>query len=83
MVRDLNFKIDIVGVPTVREDDGLACSSRNEYLNAEERKQAPVLRRALLAAEERAKAGEKSAKTIVDLARTTIGAGVAGADRLC
>jgi pantoate--beta-alanine ligase len=73
MVRDLNFKIDIVGVPTVREDDGLACSSRNRYLNAEERKQATVLRRALLTGAERAKAGEKSAKIIVDLARTTIG----------
>jgi pantoate--beta-alanine ligase len=74
MVRDLNFKIDIVGVPTLRDDDGLACSSRNQYLNAEERKQATVLRRALLAAAERAKAGEKTAKIIVDLARTTIAA---------
>jgi pantoate--beta-alanine ligase len=73
MVRDLNFGIDIVGVPTVREEDGLACSSRNQYLNAEERKQAAILGQALLAAEERAKAGEKSAKVIVDLARTTIG----------
>ena len=73
MVQDLNFRIDIVGVPTVREDDGLACSSRNQYLNAEERKQATVLRRALLAAAERAKAGEKAAKIIVDLARATIG----------
>jgi pantoate--beta-alanine ligase len=74
MVRDLNFRIDIVGVPTVREDDGLACSSRNQYLNLEERKQATVLRRALLVAAERAKAGEKAAKIIIDLARTTIGA---------
>ena len=73
MVRDLNFKIEIVGVPTVREDDGLACSSRNEYLNAEERKQAPVLRRALLAAEERVKTGERSAKAIIDLIRKMIG----------
>jgi pantoate--beta-alanine ligase len=72
MVRDLNYKIDIVGMPTIREDDGLACSSRNQYLNAEERKQAPVLRRALLAAAERAKAGEKSAKAIVDLVRKQI-----------
>jgi pantoate--beta-alanine ligase len=74
MVRDLNFRIDIVGVPTVREDDGLACSSRNQYLKVEERKQATVLRRALLVAAERAKAGEKAAEIIVDLARTTIGA---------
>ena len=73
MVRDLNFKIEIVGVPTVREDDGLACSSRNQYLNADERKQATVLRRVLLAAADRAKAGEESAKRIVDLARTAIG----------
>jgi pantoate--beta-alanine ligase len=72
MVRDLNFKIDIVAVPTIREGDGLAFSSRNKYLNLEERKQAPVLRRALLAAAEKAKAGEKSAKAIVDLARRVI-----------
>src|SRR5213079_416557 len=73
MVRDLNFKIEIVAVPTIREGDGLACSSRNEYLNLEERKQAAVLRRALLAAAEKAKAGEQSAKAIIDLARQMIG----------
>ena len=69
MMRDLNYKIDIVGVPTVREDDGLAFSSRNQYLNGEERKQAPILRQALLAA---GKSGKKSAKEIVDLAREMI-----------
>jgi pantoate--beta-alanine ligase len=69
MVRDLSYKIDIVAVPTVREVDGLACSSRNAYLNAEERKQAAVLRKALLAAKS---SGRKSAKEIVDLARKTI-----------
>ena len=72
MVHDLNFKIDIVAVPTIREGDGLAFSSRNEYLNLEERKQAPVLRRALLAAAEKAKTGEKSGKLIVGLARNVI-----------
>jgi len=69
IVRDLNYKIDIVAVPTVREADGLACSSRNVYLNAEERKQAAVLRKALLAAKD---SGKKSAKDIVGLTRTII-----------
>jgi pantoate--beta-alanine ligase len=62
MVRDLNFKIDIVAVPTVREEDGLACSSRNQYLNGEERKQATVLYKALRAA---ASTGKKPAEELV------------------
>src|SRR2546423_7314370 len=70
MVRDLNYKIDIVAVPTVRDEDELACSSRNAYLNSEERKQAAVLRKALLAAKD---SGKKSAKEIVDLTRKIIG----------
>jgi pantoate--beta-alanine ligase len=70
MVRDLNFKIDIIAVPTMREQDGLACSSRNEHLNAEERKQAAVLYKGLLAA---ADAGKKSARDVVDLVRKVIG----------
>ena len=69
MVRDLNYKIDIVAVPTVREDDGLACSSRNVYLNAQEREQAAILRKVLLDAK---KSEKKSAKNIVDLVRATI-----------
>jgi pantoate--beta-alanine ligase len=69
MVRDLNFKTEIIAVPTMREEDGLACSSRNQYLNIEERKQAPVLHRALLAA---ANGGNKSAREIVDLVSKVI-----------
>src|SRR5882724_2833410 len=69
MVRDLNFKIDIVAVPTVREDDGLACSSRNQYLNGEERNQASVLYKALQAA---ANSGKKSASEIVAVGRKVI-----------
>jgi len=49
MVRDLDFGLDIVGVPTVREDDGLALSSRNVYLDPEQRVRAGVLSRALAA----------------------------------
>lgn len=69
MVRDLNYKVDIVAVPTVREEDGLAFSSRNAYLNSEERKQAAVLRKALLAAKD---SGRKSVNEIVVRARKMI-----------
>ena len=69
MVRDLNFRINIISMPTMREVDGLACSSRNQYLNDEERKQAAVLFKALHAA---ADAGRKSAQEIVTLVRNVI-----------
>src|SRR5438034_3133026 len=69
MVRDLNFKIDIIAVPTVREEDGLACSSRNQYLNLEERKEAAVLYNALRAA---VNGGKKSAADVVAVARRVI-----------
>src|ERR1700730_8247918 len=69
MVRDLNFQIEIIGVPTVRESDGLACSSRNQYLSATERQQAPMLRAALVEAARVAAGGEQSASAIIAAAR--------------
>jgi pantoate--beta-alanine ligase len=69
LVHDLNFKIDIIAVPTVREGDGLACSSRNQYLNPEERNQATVLHKALQAS---ANTGKKSANDVVALAQSVI-----------
>jgi len=69
MVRDLNFNIDIIAVPTIREEDGLACSSRNQYLNSDARNQASVLYKALQAA---ANSGKKSASEIVAVAREVI-----------
>lgn len=61
MVRDLNFNITIVGCPIVREEDGLAMSSRNTYLNPAERKAALILHKSLALGEEMLKAGEKDA----------------------
>jgi pantothenate synthetase (EC 6.3.2.1) len=57
MVRDFGMPIDIVGVPTVREADGLALSSRNQYLSAAERRRAPALFQGLQAAAEALRAG--------------------------
>ncbi|MEV6589991.1 pantoate--beta-alanine ligase [Streptomyces acidicola] len=58
MVRDLNFGVEIVGVPTVREEDGLALSSRNRYLSAAERRTALALSQALFAGRDRHAAQE-------------------------
>jgi pantoate--beta-alanine ligase len=72
MVRDLNFPVEIIGAPTVREADGLACSSRNQYLSTAEREQAPVLQRALQAARQLVAQGERSSKKILAAAREVI-----------
>jgi len=64
MVKDLNMDIDIVGVPTVREEDGLAMSSRNTYLSEEERKSALSLKRSLDLASRLLSEGERDAARI-------------------
>jgi pantoate--beta-alanine ligase len=72
MVRDLNFPIEIIGVPTVREADGLALSSRNQYLNTDERAQATVLYRAMTRVKELADRGQKSVRELIDVAKGVI-----------
>jgi pantoate--beta-alanine ligase len=64
MVRDLNFPLQLVACPTVREPDGLALSSRNRYLNAEERDRARLLYQGLRAAQEAASRGLNEAPTL-------------------
>ncbi|HKT87330.1 MAG TPA: pantoate--beta-alanine ligase [Candidatus Sulfotelmatobacter sp.] len=69
MVRDQNFGVEITVCPIVREPDGLAMSSRNAYLNAEQRKQALILHRSLMRIEELARKGESSAGRLIAAAR--------------
>jgi len=64
MVKDLNMDVDVIGCPIVREEDGLAMSSRNTYLNEDERKQALVLYKSLKLAERMINEGEKSVDKI-------------------
>lgn len=74
MVRDLNMDIEIVGCPIIREEDGLAKSSRNTYLNEEERKAALVLSRAIFAGEDLMKAGERSKDIVLSAMNEILGA---------
>jgi pantoate--beta-alanine ligase len=68
MVKDLNFDIEVIACDIVREEDGLAKSSRNTYLSTEERKSALVLSNTLKLMEAKLKAGEKDAKALVEFA---------------
>jgi len=72
MVRDLAFDTEIVVSPTVREDSGLAISSRNLYLDAEEQQSAAVIHRALKQAKEIYKKGERHAGKLAEVVRATI-----------
>jgi len=74
MARDLNLDSEIVVCPIVREADGLALSSRNAYLNPEERKAATVLHRALSAAKKELEAGERDALHLQSVVQRTLSA---------
>ncbi|MGZ8391368.1 MAG: pantoate--beta-alanine ligase [Gemmatimonadales bacterium] len=73
MVQDLDWPVDIVAVPTVREPDGLALSSRNAYLGTEDRKRAVVLSRALQAAHQAWRDGETRAAALQARMRQELG----------
>lgn len=72
MVRDLNFNLEIVGCPIIREEDGLAKSSRNTYLSPEERKAAVILHKGLTRGEELVNQGEKNANVVKAAIREVI-----------
>ena len=72
MVRDLNFPVEIIVAPIVREPDGLAMSSRNRYLSADERRRALAISRGLTRAEKLYEDGERSAAKLVEIVRHEI-----------
>ena len=72
MVEDLNFNVEIVGCPIVREADGLALSSRNTYLNEEERKAALILNKSLMACKTSIENGVESVEKLKNAMRTLI-----------
>src|SRR5437588_3631120 len=74
MVRDLNLPVEIVVCPIVREPDGLAMSSRNAYLNVQERKAALVLHRSLRRIEELAKSGERDSARLIAAGKNILAA---------
>lgn len=74
MVRDLNFPVEVVGGPLIRESDGVAMSSRNSLLSPDERAQATCLVQALRAIESAFRAGETQAGALVEVGRRTVDA---------
>ena len=72
MARDLAFPTEVVVAPIVREESGLAMSSRNSYLSDRERRAATVLHRALLNAATAFEDGERNASRLLEIARATI-----------
>src|SRR5258708_35498501 len=72
MVRDLDFDVPIVVCPTVREGDGLAMSSRNTYLNPQQRKQATVLYRSLMRVQNLVDKGEASSTELLAAGKSVI-----------
>lgn len=72
MVRDLELGVAVDVAPVVREDDGLALSSRNAYLSQEERREAPALHRGLVAARERFREGERRADALLEAVRDAV-----------
>jgi pantoate--beta-alanine ligase len=80
MVRDLDLPLEIVGCATIREPDGLALSSRNRYLSAEQRQQAVALNRALQAGAVRVRSGKSNADSVVAAMKGVLAA--AGAERI-
>jgi pantoate--beta-alanine ligase len=72
MVKGLNMDVDVVVLPTVREPDGLAMSSRNSYLSADERRKAAVIHRALSAAEQLARTGTNAPEMLKNRIQTVL-----------
>jgi len=72
MVSDLNIDVDIIGCPIIREKDGLAKSSRNTYLNKEERKAALCLSKSLKAGKESIENGEKNSEKVINIIKQII-----------
>jgi pantoate--beta-alanine ligase len=72
MTADLDLPVEVIGCPLVREADGLALSSRNAYLEPDERRAAPVLSRALFAAADTVVAGERDPERVAAIVRETI-----------